>query len=71
MIVVSLYVSALNMCILPRVIDIHSFTGADNPSPRPTPFCFLLPADGPFRAEEIVKFRRVVGSDWLEYIYNV
>ena len=24
-----------------------------------------------FRAEEIVKFRRVVGSDWLEYIYNV
>ena len=23
------------------------------------------------RAEEIVKFRRVVGSDWLEYIYNV
>ena len=22
------------------------------------------------RAEEIVKFRRVVGSDWLEYIYN-
>ena len=25
----------------------------------------------PIRAEEIVKFRRVVGSDWLEYIYNV
>ena len=24
-----------------------------------------------FRVEEIVKFRRVVGSDWLEYIYNV
>ena len=23
------------------------------------------------RAEEIVKFRRVVGSGWLEYIYNV
>ena len=23
------------------------------------------------RAEEIVKFRRVAGSDWLEYIYNV
>ena len=23
------------------------------------------------RAEEIVKFRRVVGSDWLEYIYNI
>ena len=23
------------------------------------------------RVEEIVKFRRVVGSDWLEYIYNV
>ena len=23
------------------------------------------------RAEEIVKFRRVVGSDWLEYIYTV
>ena len=23
------------------------------------------------RAEEIVKFRRVVGSDWLEHIYNV
>ena len=26
---------------------------------------------GHVRAEEIVKFRRVVGSDWLEYIYNV
>ena len=24
-----------------------------------------------YRVEEIVKFRRVVGSDWLEYIYNV
>ena len=23
------------------------------------------------RAEEVVKFRHVVGSDWLEYIYNV
>ena len=23
------------------------------------------------RAEEIVKFRHVVGRDWLEYIYNV
>ena len=23
------------------------------------------------RAEESVKFRRVVGSGWLEYIYNV
>ena len=23
------------------------------------------------RAEVIVKFRRVVSSDWLEYIYNV
>ena len=23
------------------------------------------------RAEKIVKFRRVAGSDWLEYIYNV
>ena len=27
--------------------------------------------EGSVRAEEIVKFRRVVGSDWLEYIYNV
>ena len=24
-----------------------------------------------YRSEEIVKYRRVVGSDWLEYIYNV
>ena len=23
------------------------------------------------RVEEIVKFRHVVGSDWLEYVYNV
>ena len=32
----------------------------------------ILPAGrGRDRVEEIVKFRRVVGSDWLEYIYNV
>ena len=34
----------------------------------PVGLFFVLRYD---RAEEIVKFRRVVGSDWLEYIYNV
>ena len=35
--------------------------------------CMMGPRNplGRVRAEEIVKFRRVVGSDWLEYIYNV
>ena len=49
--------------------EVTNAVGKDQYKPVARDGCWEV--GGVCRAEEIVEFRRVVGSDWLEYIYNV